>query len=71
MHNIKYYAIYDLDDNYIDMCLNYKELSKWFGKTIRCMQSCVCDFSKKKINSILNNNDHKKYKVYKYVDLQD
>jgi len=68
---MKYYAIYDMKDNYITMCWNYKELSKWFKKSIKSMQCGVCRFSQGKIDSILSNNDHKKYKVYKYVDLQD
>ena len=68
---MKYYAIYDMNDNFVDICFNYKQLSNWFKKPIKSMQCGVCRFLQGKIDFIRSNDDHKNYKVYKMVDLQD
>lgn len=62
----KFFAIYDLEDNFITTCEDYKELSIFFKKPIRSMHCCICRFKKGKIDSIINNRDNKRYKVYEY-----
>lgn len=66
-----YYVVYDMEDNYITECKNYKELSKFFGKGINSMQSSVSRYVNGIRTSILNNNDHKFYKVFKYKENED
>lgn len=61
----KFFAIYDIKDNFITTIDNYKELSKWFGKNSRSIQSSVSHFNKGKVRSIKNNLDNKLYKIYK------
>ena len=63
---MKYYAVYDLNDNYVTMFWNYKELSKWFKKSINSMRSSVYRFKNCEIDSIRSNDDNCNYKIYQY-----
>ena len=65
-----YYAVYDIEDNCVAVCNNYTELCSFFGKTKNSMQSSVSRFTHgaRKQDKILNNDDHKYYKVYKYKE---
>lgn len=65
---MKYYAVYDLNDNYVTMFWNYKELSKWFKKSIESMHSSVTRFKKGEIDSIRSNDDNCNYKIYQYQE---
>jgi len=60
-----YYAIYDMNDNYIYEVSNYKELCEFFKKPLKSMQCSISRFSRGIIDSILSNKDGMKYKVYK------
>lgn len=60
-----FYAIYDLEDNIITICENYKELANFFQKPKRSMESSVCRFTKGLIDKIRSNKDNSYYKVYK------
>lgn len=61
---IKFYAIYNMEDEPIAIFDNYKGLCSFFKKNLKSMQSSVHLFKIKKRNSIKSNNDGKKYKVY-------
>lgn len=61
----KFYVIYDINDNFIDIKNNYNELAKFFGKNKSSLQSSFCRFRKSKIRYIRNNLDNKLYKIYK------
>lgn len=66
---MKFYVVYDLQDNIITTFENYKELSNFFGKTKDSMRSSVSRFTKGLIEAIKSNIDNKYYKVYKMVDI--
>lgn len=61
-----FFVIYDMEDNYLKECKNYKELTDFFKKSLNSMQSSYCRFKKGEINAIKSNEDNKLYKVYRY-----
>lgn len=62
---MKVFVVYDIEEHYIAQFDNYILLSKWFGKTIRSMQSAYSNYTKNKIKFIRSNNDDGKYLLYK------
>lgn len=61
---IKFYAIYNIEDELITIIDNYKSLCDFFNKNKNSMKSAISSFKANKIHSIKSNYDGKKYKVY-------
>ena len=55
-----------MEDNFVDICENYKELCSFFSKNYNQMSCAVCRFLSGEHDSIISNTDNKKYKVYKF-----
>ena len=62
---MKVFVVYDQREQYMAQFDNYIQLSKWFGKSIRSMQSAYSNFTHNKVKFIRSNKDKGKYILYK------
>ena len=67
----RYFIIYDINDNYQCEVKGYKELANWLGKSVKSVQSGMCRIKKGRIKEVINNMDHKKYKIYEYIEKEN
>ena len=65
---IRYFTIYDLEENYVWEVEGYKELANWLGKTINNAYSTFSRLKKGRLKTTISNKDNKKYKIYVFIE---
>lgn len=60
------FAVYDIEDNIVEVFDTGKECAEWFGIKAGIFHSAFCKLNNGTRDKIKNKNDDKWYKVYKY-----
>lgn len=60
------YAVYDLEDEIVEVFDTGKECAEWFGIKSGVFRSAFCKMSKGYRDRIKNKNDNNWYRIYKF-----
>ena len=64
-------AMYDLEDNLITVFESYKECAKYFKTSIESIHCYICRSQKGIVDKKLNKEDHKWYRLVKWLEIED
>ena len=64
-------AMYDLEDNLITVFESYRECAKYFKTSVKSIHCYICRSQKGKIDKKYNKEDHKWYRLVKWLEIED
>lgn len=64
-------AMYDLEDNLITVFDSYRECARYFKTSIKSIHCYICRSQKGIVDKKLNKEDHKWYRLVKWLEIED